>query len=58
MRSQEKELRTLVVKTDGACGGIGEDGSHGEGSVPSSKVHMVFSFERLESRVPMHKAVS
>ena len=36
MGSQEEELRTLVVKTDGACGVIGEDGSHGEGSVPSS----------------------
>ena len=58
MGSQEEELRTLVVKTDGACGVIGEDGSHCEGGMSSTPIHMVLSFGRLESRVPMHKAVS
>ena len=54
MGSQEEELRALVVKANGASGAIGEDGRHGEGSVPSSQVHMILSSGRLESRIPMH----
>ena len=56
MGSQEEELRTLVIEVNGASGVIGEDGRHGEGSVPSSEVHMILSSGGLESRIPMHEA--